>query len=205
MKQMIDILKRSILLWMMGVLASCATANREEVSVPAESPVETTTSHTRLEEQINADELSPEVLEAFELQAQTKLKDCYEFLQLISNPGYDTTFRKQAITQTLALFSNGSGLLQTGLDLAQVTLPLFLEELYQGKWGETRYQVSRIVLKVPLAMTSDTRYAGQIAYRLKLNDQYVSEGPFLQDIVVQKVSVDFGGEVSEIWKVFLGN
>ncbi len=202
---MIDILKRGILLWMIGVLASCATANREEVSVPAELPVETTTSHTALEEQVYADELSPEVLKAFELQAQTKLKDCYEFLQLISNPGYDTTFRKQAITQTLALFSSGSGLLQTGLDSSQVSLPSFLEELYKGKWGETRYQVSQVVLKVPLSMTSDTSYAGQMAYMLKLNDQYVSGRPVLQDIVVKKVSMDFGGEVSVIWKVFLGN
>lgn len=199
---MIKVLNTATFLLVLIMFISCAIANREEVSMASEVPAGTT--HSLLEKQLHADELGPEVLKAFELKAFSKLKECYEYFQVISDQGYDTAFRRQAITQTLTLFSDTTVFPQTGLDDSAVSLPLFLEDLYLGKWEKTSYKVSQLALKEPLLLNADRAYKGQVTYLLQLNDQYISEEPVLQDIVVKKVTTDFGTDTTEVWKVFLG-
>ena len=201
---MIKVVKSALLLFF-GIFASCATTNREEVSMPSELPAEAGASHAPLENRVYAARLDPEVLSAFEVKALSKLEDCYEYFHIVSNPSYDTTFRKQAMEQVLGLFPGDSAPPYTGLDPALPRLTLFLNELYQGNWGEVAYQLDQVALKIPLKATSDTTYSGQITYMLQLSDQPGPTGPVLQDIVVKKVATDFGSEVNEVWKVFLGN
>ena len=205
MKQMSNRFKMIICIGMLGISGSCATASREDVSVIAESPMERQSSPALLEKQLKNEKLSPQVLNAFELKAVTKLEECYEYFQLISNPEYDTTFRKEAIKQTLSLFSEESVPLTTGMNTTTAPVSMFLQELFEGKWGETTYQVSQIAWKSPLESTEDTIYIGQVTYRLMLNGQYVSEMPIVQDVIVKKVYTSFGAEVKKVWKVFLGD
>ena len=202
---MIKIIKSVIFSWLAVLMACCATANREDVSLPAELPMGKTTSPGVLEKQVFAPLLDAGVLRAYESKALSKLEDYYEYLHVISNPSYDTTFRRQAITQALALFTNDSSTPYTGLESSVLLMPVFLEELYRGKWGEVTYEISRAALRQPLEISSDTTYRGQITYLVVLNDQGEHRERVLQNIVVKKVTTDFGTEVQEVWKVFLGN
>ena len=201
---MIKITKNVIFPWFAMLLTCCATANREDVSLPSELPVGKTTSPGALEKQVLAPLLDPAVLRAYESKALSKIEDYYQYLHVISNPSYDTTFRRQAIKQALGLFTSGSDTPYTGLDNMALSLSPFLEELYQGKWGEVTYAMSQVTLRHSLEISNDTTYRGQVTYLLVPNGQREQRERVLQDIVVKKVTTDFGAEVQEVWKVFLG-
>lgn len=202
MKRMIRVLNAGMFMWALGVFVSCATANREDLSVATEVPAAPT--HALLEKQVNATELTPEMLKAFELKAVSKLEEYYEYFQIISDQEQDTTFRRQAIAQVLALVSDEAVIPYTGLGDLYGSLPIFLEDIYAGKWEKVRYEVSQVVLKKPLVRIADDTYTGQVAYYLQLNDQHLLQEPALQDIVVKKVATTFGPDVVRVWKVFLG-
>ncbi len=204
MKVMSKILAKGILFLVYAVVISCATTNREDLAVSAEQRAENKISNTRLEEQFYTDQPGADVLEAFGVSAISKLKDCYEYLQVISNQQYDTTFRKQAMAQVRTLFSDSSAVPFTGLDNVPDLLPAFLDRLYQGEWEEPVWQVSGIMLrKLPEGGASTAFYKGQLTYRLTLNGESVSENPVVQNIIVRKTLTDFGSETAEVWKVFL--
>ena len=94
-------------LWASLLGTGCASANREsaaDVALAEAAPTE-----AELDDQLTADRLRPRQLRALEVRAQQKLRDFYDYLNLVGNPSLDSTFRAEAARQALLLFADPAG------------------------------------------------------------------------------------------------
>ncbi|HEY6159628.1 MAG TPA: hypothetical protein VI112_00355 [Bacteroidia bacterium] len=164
-----------------------------------DAPHYETQTNIKLENTFTAKKLSAEELAAFELRAEQKLKDFYNYLEVISNPKYDKKLRQDARTQVLELFVSGEksivdgkaidGFLDSCMDARSKTIPLPVTEINITKGFNGSNPVNPAI------------YTGTISF--SLSRVQGSSEKHQADIMLIKTEKLFGTEKKLVWTVYL--
>ena len=193
-------------LWASVLGAGCATANREpaaDVALAEAMPTE-----AQLDDQLTADRLRPGQLRALEVRAQQKLRDFFDYLNLIGNPALDSTFRAEAARQALLLFADPQAsvrLAPAGHPPRTMTARQWLDELAQADEAVT-FAVSEPALTRPLTLSDSLQYRGEVLMAVPVpNAEFVRSKAqaYPVQVVVKRVAKDFGEDAMQVWEVFL--
>lgn len=157
---------------------------------------EAMSSNTNLQHTFTSDKLTSSELDAFEKRAVQKLEDFYNYLEVISNPGYDKTLREEAKKQALELFSGNEcrvdgikvgTLLDSCINITQETKSFNVED-------------ARVKEKFPL-QAGVAGYSGSMEFRLSSASS--SSAAKQASILLIKTEKIFGTEKKQVWTVFL--
>ena len=190
-----------LIMILLGV--GCATANRE--SSADEVAVEMVPTEAELSEQLTGGQPSAAQLRAFEVRAQQKLRDFADYLTIVADSTLDSAFRAEAQQQAAHLF----------VDRAQITLPLgsaapetaelqdFLDLIRTDTARE--FVVSKSSVSQALTPQADGRYTGELVFDGTPSSAPEGEQEGRAEVVLKKVSKQFGEEQEQVWEVFLGD
>ncbi len=194
--------------WRVGLLLlllsyGCATAYREDSAneMPAAAPTE-----AELTDQLTADRLSPAQLRAFELRAQQKLRDFFDYLTLVGDPALDSTFRTEAAEQATALFTNPRAVVRiapTGQSAEDRVVGQWLKALAKSDEAAT-FLMGEPALIRPLTLGDSSQYRGALSVPVPSAGDGESEAQTYQvNVLVKRVDKDFGEDEMQVWEVFL--
>lgn len=146
--------------------------------------------------------LKKENLEAFEKRAIQKLYDLADFIQIISNPEYDKSFRKEAAKQAEENF------IKEDVDLACLfndtsftTIKDLLKHSDQTVEG-IFLTVNKPQIKEELSLSDENLYTGKISFTF---ESKTGTETALCDIILTKKHKLFGNKKESIWTIGLGN
>ncbi|MEO1049945.1 MAG: hypothetical protein AAFX87_04950 [Bacteroidota bacterium] len=150
----------------------------------------------------------------FSERAKEKLEDFANYLALLSDPNYDSTFKNYVSQQAADMFDGSQKnmiLLDLSEDVKSGQHKAFISSVYNSEQLRvTETEVSEFEVTQQLIEAGDQLYQGVISYKLRLAGTHQNE-PFNQtyhldtQIILRKVPKDFGGDVENVWEVFLGN
>lgn len=195
--------------WRVGLLLlllsyGCATAYREDSA--NEMPAESALTEADLNDQLTADRLSPAQLQAFELRAQQKLRDFFDYLTLVGDPSLDSTFRAEAAKQATDLFVNPQAVVRivaTEQPAKDRAIGPWLEALAQSDEAVT-FLSGEPALSRPLTLGDSLQYRGELLMTLPSDGDAESEARTYQvSVLVKRVAKDFGEDEMQVWEVFL--
>jgi len=149
---------------------------------------------------IEEDQLSPENIEAFEELAIQKLRDFMDYLDIISNPDYESEFRSQALSMAEALFFEGEimdSLLTSNQGI--INIETFLSEVSNQKHGVLTPKIKAVKVSKPFELEGD-ELIGELSFDQKVNKQKVSR---TVTIILKQTTKDFGKTQKFVWSVFL--
>ena len=199
--------------WWIGLGASvlgagCASANREsaaDVALAEAAPTE-----AQLHDQLTADRLSAGQLRALEVRAQQKLRDFFDYLNLVGDPALDSTFRAEASRQALLLFANPQArvrLAPVGHPPRTMTARQWLDELTRSDEAMA-FTVGEPTLSRPLTLTDSLQYRGELS--MPGTEATKSEARTSQEsaqtrvrVLVKRVAKSFGEDEMQVWEVIL--
>ncbi|MFT5823680.1 MAG: hypothetical protein ACI8ZM_004942 [Crocinitomix sp.] len=122
---------------------------------------------TNLENDFSKSILGEENVAAFEARAKQKVEDFCNYIQLVSNKGFDEKFRQHSHKSALSLFNSDQCLINdsivTGVD-SLVTISNFLDAVFETQFHQIEGQASQIILQDELTLSEDGNYAGTISY-----------------------------------------
>ena len=197
--------------WWIGLGASvlgagCASANREsaaDVALAEAAPTE-----AQLHDQLTADRLSAGQLRALEVRAQQKLRDFFDYLNLVGDPALDSTFRAEAARQALLLFANPQArvrLAPVGHPPRTMTARQWLDELTRS--DETMaFTVGEPTLSRPLTLTDSLQYRGELSVTTPVPNAEAASSKaqaYPVRVVVKRDAKEFGEDEMQVWEVFL--
>lgn len=153
---------------------------------------------------LSGNALSKENLEAFEERAIQKLMDFIDYGQIIANEEYEYSFREEAVSQAIILFSSENSLISSNLIVNDSNLRWTVEELLKviKISPETIYldKISEIEVVKGLSEVNAGLYKGL----LRAKTQSYRDVPFVDCVIVlKKTTKQFGSEKQEIWEVKL--
>ena len=193
-------------LWASLLGAGCASANREsaaDVALAEAAPTE-----AQLNDQLTADRLRPDQLRALEVRAQQKLRDFFDYLNLVGDPSLASTFRAEAARQALLLFANPRAsvrLAPTGHSPRTMTAQRWLEELAQS--GEAVvFSLGKLTISHPLTLEDSLQYRGELSMpptETAEGEARMSQVSAPIRVLVKRVAKDFGEDEMQVWEVFL--
>jgi hypothetical protein len=164
-----------------------------------EAPHYDTQTNIKLENTFTSKKLSAEELAAFEQRAEQKLKDFYNYLEVISNPKYDKKLREDARKQAMELFVGGEksviggktidGFLDSCMNVRSGTLPLSVTEINITKGFNGSNPINPAI------------YNGTISFSIPRVQG--SPEKHQADIMLIKTEKLFGTEKKLVWTVYL--
>ena len=193
-------------LWASLLGTGCASANREsaaDVALAEAAPTE-----AELNDQLTADRLRPRQLRALEVRAQQKLRDFFDYLNLVGDPSLDSTFRAEAARQALLLFADPQAsvrLAPVGHPPRTMTARQWLDELTRSDEA-VAFTVGEPALSRPLTLTDSLQYRGELSVTTPVPDAEAARGKaqaYPVRVVVKRVAKDFGEDEMQVWEVFL--
>ena len=193
-------------LWASLLGAGCASANRESAADVALA--EAVPTEAELNDQLTADRLSPRQLRALEVRAQQKLRDFFDYLNLVSNPSLDSTFRAEAARQALLLFADPRAsvrLVPTGHPPRTMTARQWLDELTRSDEA-VAFTVGEPTLSRPLTLEDSLQYRGELSVTTPVPDAEAASSKaqaYPVRVVVKRVVKSFGEDEMQVWEVFL--
>ena len=188
--------------------AGCASAHRESAADVALA--ETAPTEAQLNDQLTADQLRPDQLRALEVRAQQKLRDFFDYLNLVGDPSLASTFRAEAARQALLLFANPRDsvrLTPAGHPPRTMTARQWLDELVQSDELVT-FATGEPALSRPLSQEDSLQYRGELlmpgteATESEARMSQVS-APIRVRVLVKRVAKAFGEDEMQVWEVFL--
>jgi hypothetical protein len=168
---------------------------------------------SNLENDFSKSKLGAENVEAFEARAKQKVEDFCNYIQLVSNKGFDEKFRQHSLKSALGLFNSEQCVINdsivTGKD-SMVTIAHFLDAVLETKFHQIEGQASQIALEDDLKLTDNGNYAGTICYVQTLTC-YNKDGKVLETVIENKTvgvtlnrkTKSFGTTEKIIWVVQL--
>lgn len=164
----------------------------------------------------NAKTPSAKSLTAFEQRAKQKVFDFFDYVEIISDTGYNITLRKHSVELALKLFVDDDCVIQeTDLKsnkVKELTISKFLNDLLVSGQGILKASISEIEIANKLQKKSENVYSGSITFKSSTDildstlksktDNIVSKKII---IVLKKTPVQFEKEKKLIWRVFLGD
>ena len=207
-------------------LYACATNLKEQQEadsapfdmVTAEEAVEKSATGAapdlQLEYEFDEMVLSEATLNAFELRAIEKLKDITEYVEIISNPVYDSLFRLQAKDMITECFlspdSKFGGILHTVIEDKNVPVQKCVEALLISQF-KIGIKLKNISVSHNLTTNDEELYRGEMAFQsqsyiVEMGDTaWADVQKTSAEIVVKMIKKDFGDITKDIWDVFIGD
>jgi hypothetical protein len=139
--------------------------------------------------------LSPDDVQSFEARAMEKVKDFYNYLNIISNPQYDIKLRQEAEKQAIDLFSGND----CTVDKKAITK--FLDSCRVLK-AALSWQVSNVTSKTELVKNGDS-YTGMLTGSVTVGTSAGSTKNI--SIILARKQKQFGGDMEMVWTVSLYN
>jgi hypothetical protein len=143
--------------------------------------------------QFTTESLSATDVEGFEVRAEQKVKDFYNYLSIISNPQYDVKLRQGAEKQALDIFSNSNCIID------KEPIDKFLDSCIKVKQAIT-WHVNNVNVKQKLGMMDgDPEYDGSLTCSLS-NGAGTAQTKTIYIHLYKKVK-QFGSESEMVWTV----
>jgi hypothetical protein len=162
-----------------------------------------------IEENFVGNELSADVLSAFEKRAVQKLKDITDYMNIYGDSNLSKPFREQASQLIKKTFYEPDDLrhFYNDLKLQEDTLNRIL--CFRGNIGTFKADIDSVFLSNNLRMTSFLQYRGEIQFSQSVfvihnTDTIVAINfPYKLEILVLKTKKKFGDKTEEVWEVYL--
>jgi hypothetical protein len=168
-----------------------------------------------INEVFEADHLSEQTLQAFEMKAKQKLVDFADYLQIFSDKSLYESFKDHARQMIHDLFVSDSVLINLKvsdeLKEKDLTINEFLKVISASGSITTVVIIDSIEISERLQKVNDNRYAGslQFSYQHEISSDpnFALTGSVCKrvDIIVTKIRKQFGSNTLQIWQVCLGN
>ena len=156
--------------------------------------------------------LSGNSLKAFESKAKQKLTDLSDYLNILSNPAMDSSFKALSGKMIIDLFNADSiritDLITNKKDGEKFSVTELLRRTSQ--FGAAKIIFDSIKVIEPLHAVSGDRYTGRLAFSRKyqrgISNNSISSYsiPGSADFSVEKIKKSFGGDTLQVWNVKLG-
>ena len=197
----------------------CATAYREDsaneapadaapadAAIAKRSTAAAAASEAELNDQLTAERLSSAQLRAFERRAEQKLRDFFDYLNLVGNPSLDSLFRAEAAEQATALFANPQAVVRVapaGQAAEHRAVGPWLQALAQSNEAIV-FSSGEPTISRPLTPGDSAHYRGELAMAAPgAGDAEGEARAYRGRVVVKRVAKDFGAEQMQVWEVFL--
>lgn len=162
-----------------------------------------------IENKFEKEELSDEILSAFEKRAVQKFKDISDYINICADTSLSLQFRAQAnqMIQDNFLEKNDVEIFYGNLEIHEDTLntALYFSKKRQSFKTETgSIEITRHFLK-----NSDLTYSGEIQFtqRMEVTNSLGSidsiDSQYRVKILAVKTRKNFGNETEEVWEVYL--
>lgn len=147
------------------------------------------------ETSFTSENLTPSDVDAFETRAIQKVKDFYNYLNIICNPQYDIQLRNAAKSQALDMFYSKESTVD-GVKLESV-LDSCVKSGKQATW-----QILQASTEKVLILNKDhSGYDGSISFNLVVNSGAFTDKEV--SIVLCKKAKKFGSDTKMVWTVLL--
>jgi len=190
---------------------SCEGPDQEDILTDEEVLAATKDS---IEHQFSSDDLSPALLTALEINAQQKLADFCDYLNLYNDASLDSAFRSQAHRMILELFVSDTvqinSLLTSRTDGGNLSLNDFLVAQTYSAYRSPRLIIDSIETIKSLNRADEMSYRGLIAFRRQLsfkpaNDTFHgNKDSMLVEMIALRARKVIGSDTLRVWEVFLG-
>ncbi|MEM8568617.1 MAG: hypothetical protein AAGF85_19325 [Bacteroidota bacterium] len=182
-------------IWVMAVMASCATANKEDVSKFTEEPL------TEFNKSLTADMLNAANFKTYEAQAASKLIELYDYFAAISNADLDSASRQHIKRLALDLYYGTDPVTPfSGLSEPPADLDSFLNQLGSEEFVEHDFAVKSIDFIEGFSLAPDSlQYLGKVRYEVIVDGR--SAGTSEIKVLIKKVEKQFGDEMEKVWDV----
>jgi hypothetical protein len=202
------------------VVISCSSGVRREMmikdslmmdSIVKDSIAKATLASSGFE--FENDTLSAASLKAFETRASQKLKDVYDYTQMMLDPSIEKSFKMEAKQMMLALFESSENKIEITLQKNGGPQAIPIKDFTENAIGKTsanfHFKIQNITTS--LEITRNKTYKGLISYTHTLyrieNSQpvIIQQGPMTSEYHIKKIKKKFGASEKEIWEVLLGD
>ena len=165
--------------------------------------------------QFENDTLSPAALRAFEVRAAQMLQDVADYIQLLSDPSIEHSFKIQAKQMMLDVFTEPGNTVDFSASANEQSLKMeigqFADSLLTGRLPVVKIELKNVQPSQNLQFTRHKIYEGQLTFQqttyriykpgnIRLNGYRMKA-----DITLKRVTKEFGSTTKDVWKVFLGN
>ena len=151
-------------------------------------------------------------LPAFEKRAMQKVKDMFNYLEIISNKSYDTTLREEALKACQGLFianAKAKTNLLTRKNQEQYEVSNFLKELLKAKTSQLGLKLSNIKTEKKFEFDEDlSLYKAVLAVHVETSwetSKAIVQQDYLIEVQLKKIVKKFGSKTEEIWEIALAD
>lgn len=204
MKQLLKILSFLLLLFLLTA-EDCTNSN---VEVTKEDRM--TDMFQDIDDEFVNDELTPEILSAFEKRAIQKLSDLADYLNIYADTSLSKEFRLQAKQMLLESFNSAMDL-QAYFKNINLSVDSLNDIIYYSEKAVSfDTQINSIVVKENLREQTSSSYIGELSFSQKVYSSTFSKKDNSNSFILNgkmhviKTEKEFGNETQDVWEVSLG-
>ncbi|MEK6480340.1 hypothetical protein WJR50_22545 [Catalinimonas sp. 4WD22] len=191
-----------LLMALLFFFAACASTHREKMLEESLEAEENGLLYEELQARFMAEQPTAEELKAFEVRAIQKLKDFYDYLNLLHQPSLDSVFQQHAERQLKSLFVDSTVSITVGEQDSQ-RLQDLLNELKEGVPTTEIYSLQNVEVAEALHAFEANQYIGTLSFEQIIDHENTTSQARQAHFVVKKVPKQFGQEQEWIWEVLL--
>ena len=158
---------------------------------------------------LQEDSLYKEKLEIFEQRAMQKAEDFAGYLEIISDTSVDEAFRKQAMEMALKQFSSPkniiTGLTDTVSKANTIHIDDFVRSVRNNNYGVFKIRIINTLSGNGINKPTDNNYRGYFILNAGIVRETIYKQQWHVNYEIKRVSKDFGGELKEVWEVYLSD
>jgi hypothetical protein len=207
MKQFSKIMSFLLLLFVLTA-EDCSDGGNRSSEISKEDRM--TDLFKNIEDEFINDELTQEILSAFEERAIQKLNDLADYLNIYADTSLSKEFRLQAKQMLLESFNSAMDLQAyfKNINLSEDSLNAII--YYSENEGSFDTQINSIVIKENLQKRISSSYVGELSFSQKVYSstfsKKVNSNSFILNgkMHVIKTEKEFGNETQDVWEVSIG-
>ena len=145
--------------------------------------------------------LSQKAMDAYALKSESKVREFFNYLELLSDPKLNDDMKAQTISEALSLFKDNAAITDNIFDKKRspIALKTLMKEA-SSKKKKITFTVS--AFNAMLQDQTPTQQKWQITYELTVND--TATITITQDFLVIYEDKQFGKTIRKVWNTFLG-
>ncbi|MEM8523736.1 MAG: hypothetical protein AAGG68_03785 [Bacteroidota bacterium] len=185
----------------------CLDLDAQQISKEKVEALEAVESPQR---RTSAELLSFDALAAYEQHGIQKVKDFFDYQNIIANKEYDLVFRKHALQLALDLFDSKKVKISIPkIQEKEIDIQTYLENFLKHTYSKVEFEVTDIKTVATSKIDRKNNYLNTIEYQV---DVKITEGDrisafsttYSTDVILNRVVKQFGERKEEVWQVLLG-
>jgi hypothetical protein len=167
--------------------------------------------YNNLEQEFQSARIDAARLPAFEKRAQQKLKDMFNYIEIISNKAYEEDLRKEAMSICLDLFAKGSSIkseILSGNKVKSYDCPSFFNGVLKTEFAAIQITLSNIKsLDALVYNESKSAYMGRLSVHVAVvrKGGQSLQSDYIVDYQVAKQAKKFGSNTEQVWTLLLSD